>query len=398
MRPQPRSAIPVTKARLHKNVVVRLRSISARHSANVSCATGRSTSGLALLANPALLTRTSTSPNCSITASASAPTSASSVRSATKPVTPSSVARSWMRRVVDTIATVAPTSRSRRAVAYPMPSSLPAPVTSATRPSRLSPVGVVWLLARPAVVALSPVGTERSVRRAAGLVTSRRPAFAGFMPRSCPFALARATTNAPHHYWSTAGTLTWLGHPCPAMPGQTPRQTERLMSYPQQPGGWSDPSWPSQQPQQTYNPYDPAAGQPVSGQPVSGQPMSPQAAPYGGYGYPAYAPVAPSRSTNGMAIASLVCSVVGIATCGVTAVVGAILGHVARRQIRTSGEDGDGMALAGIIIGWILTGIFLVILTFYVVAIVIAFGSASTSSDFDTTDFSDLMSVLSALR
>jgi hypothetical protein len=41
-------------------------------------------------------------------ASARAPTSASSVRSATKPVTPSSRRASWIRRVVDTIATRAP--------------------------------------------------------------------------------------------------------------------------------------------------------------------------------------------------------------------------------------------------------------------------------------------------
>ena len=68
--------------------MVRLRSISTRHSSMLSCETGRSTSGLALLARPALLTSTSMSPSCSPTASTSAPTSASSVRSATNPVTP----------------------------------------------------------------------------------------------------------------------------------------------------------------------------------------------------------------------------------------------------------------------------------------------------------------------
>ncbi len=135
--------MPGTNARLTRNAVVRFRSISARHSSRVSWATGRSISGLALLASPALLTITSTGPSCSAIASASAPTSASTVRSATKPVTPSSPARSWIRRVVDTMATSAPSATSRRAVAYPMPSGLPAPVTRATLPSRRSAAVVV---------------------------------------------------------------------------------------------------------------------------------------------------------------------------------------------------------------------------------------------------------------
>ncbi|HEX9625283.1 MAG TPA: DUF4190 domain-containing protein, partial [Streptosporangiaceae bacterium] len=30
-----------------------------------------------------------------------------------------------------------------------------------------------------------------------------------------------------------------------------------------------------------------------------------------------------------------------------------VLGHMARRQIRQTGEDGAGMALAGLVLGWI---------------------------------------------
>lgn len=40
--------------------------------------------------------------------------------------------------------------------------------------------------------------------------------------------------------------------------------------------------------------------------------------------------------------------------------IGAILGHVARRQIRDSGEAGGEMALAGIIVGWVATGLFVI--------------------------------------
>jgi hypothetical protein len=83
--------------------------------------------------------------------------------------------------------------------------------------------------------------------------------------------------------------------------------------------------------------------------------------------------------TNGMAIASMVVSIVGIVgLCGygvggLIGIVGAILGHVSRRQIRERGESGDGMALAGIIMGWIATALGVIIIA----AIVIFFVWAS---------------------
>jgi len=35
---------------------------------------------------------------------------------------------------------------------------------------------------------------------------------------------------------------------------------------------------------------------------------------------------------------------------------GAIFGHVAVSQFKTNGEEGSGLALAGIIVGWVFTG------------------------------------------
>jgi Domain of unknown function (DUF4190) len=75
--------------------------------------------------------------------------------------------------------------------------------------------------------------------------------------------------------------------------------------------------------------------------------------PRGGYGYLpdqggyGYQPVA---GTNGMAIASFVCSLVGY-SCGVGLILGVIFGFVALSQIKRSGQNGRGMAIAGIIIG-----------------------------------------------
>ena len=72
--------------------------------------------------------------------------------------------------------------------------------------------------------------------------------------------------------------------------------------------------------------------------------------PGGGYGYP---PPPRSSATNGMAVASLVCSLFGW-ICGLGPILGLIFGFVALSQIKQTGQRGHGMALAGIIIGAIL--------------------------------------------
>lgn len=65
----------------------------------------------------------------------------------------------------------------------------------------------------------------------------------------------------------------------------------------------------------------------------------------------------PVPSTNGKAIASLVLGILGLLCFAVlTAVPAIILGHSARREIRAGKGTGDGLALAGIVIGWIITG------------------------------------------
>ncbi|HEU4423118.1 MAG TPA: DUF4190 domain-containing protein [Pilimelia sp.] len=165
------------------------------------------------------------------------------------------------------------------------------------------------------------------------------------------------------------------------------------MSY-QQPGNWSDPSWPSQQsPYADPNsPYaDPAA--PVSGQQASPAGYPGQASPagypggyapayqsYPGYGYPAASP-----PTNGMAIASMVVSIVSIVgLCGygiggLLGILGAILGHVARRQIRERGENGDGMALAGVVMGWIAAALGILIIAAFVIFVVWAANQPPTT-------------------
>ncbi len=73
--------------------------------------------------------------------------------------------------------------------------------------------------------------------------------------------------------------------------------------------------------------------------------------PYGQYDYGGYGAIQ-QRGTNGMAIGALVSAIAGALLCGVLSIVGAILGHVALNQIKQTGEEGRGMALAAVIIGW----------------------------------------------
>lgn len=129
------------------------------------------------------------------------------------------------------------------------------------------------------------------------------------------------------------------------------------------------PGQPGQQP--------PAAPFPPQGYgqaPPPGYGQVPPAPPPGTYGQAPPAPAygytpPPQQGTNGLAIASIVCSVAGLVTCGLTAVVGMILGFVARGQIKRSGQEGRGLALAGIWVGAAVTAIAVV-----ATAVIVAFG------------------------
>lgn len=90
-------------------------------------------------------------------------------------------------------------------------------------------------------------------------------------------------------------------------------------------------------------------------------------------GYPgqqyAYPPAAPIAGTNGLAIASLIVSLV---SCGP---VGLILGIISLSQIKKSGQQGRGMAIAGIVIGAVTA------LLWIVAVIVIIVAAAEVAND-----------------
>ncbi|HUU93661.1 MAG TPA: DUF4190 domain-containing protein [Phycisphaerae bacterium] len=63
------------------------------------------------------------------------------------------------------------------------------------------------------------------------------------------------------------------------------------------------------------------------------------------------APPPATAATNGLAIASLICGIAGcIPGAGIAA---AIMGHMALGRIKISGQGGRGMAIVGLILGYL---------------------------------------------
>jgi Domain of unknown function (DUF4190) len=119
--------------------------------------------------------------------------------------------------------------------------------------------------------------------------------------------------------------------------GDTPRdQTGEELPPP----AYEHPPGPPPQ----YGPPDPARAQQYS---VGGYPGPGGYPPAGGYGS------TQQTTTNTMAIASLVISVLGIVPfCGgLLSIVGITLGAVALSQIKETRQEGYGLAVAGIVVG-----------------------------------------------
>ncbi|HEU5419382.1 MAG TPA: DUF1707 and DUF4190 domain-containing protein [Streptosporangiaceae bacterium] len=92
---------------------------------------------------------------------------------------------------------------------------------------------------------------------------------------------------------------------------------------------------------------------------------------------PAYpdAPVARevpgSRRTNGYAVAALICGIAQPFTGMLSTIPAIALGHVARGQIRRTGDDGKGMATWGLALGWAGLGFVLLFLLGVIAAVTV---------------------------
>ena len=108
-------------------------------------------------------------------------------------------------------------------------------------------------------------------------------------------------------------------------------------------------------PQDPNNPNNPYGQQPPSGgyqQPGYGQ-------QYPSGGYPQYPPTpgypgmpGQPREGSGLAVGALVCSIVGIFLCVLVTIAGIIMGHIALGKAKRGEAEGQGVALAAIIVGY----------------------------------------------
>jgi DUF1707 SHOCT-like domain/Domain of unknown function (DUF4190) len=67
---------------------------------------------------------------------------------------------------------------------------------------------------------------------------------------------------------------------------------------------------------------------------------------------PGAAPVTPTARTNGLAAASLACGLAQFMFGPLATILAIVFGHMARHQIKRTGEQGASLALAGLILGW----------------------------------------------
>jgi hypothetical protein len=116
-----------------------------------------------------------------------------------------------------------------------------------------------------------------------------------------------------------------------------------------------------------------AAAPPAYGNPY-GTPYG--TGPYGAY--PAYG-APPPKSTDGKAIASLVCSLVA---CGIGSIAGVVLGHMSRSEARRENREPSGLALAGLIIGYLGIAVAAVAL----IGLLTAFGTGVALHQIDPFD------------
>lgn len=117
-------------------------------------------------------------------------------------------------------------------------------------------------------------------------------------------------------------------------------------------------------------------GQPSSQNPYQGQQPAYQGQPYGGQ--PAYQGQNGARpgQRNTLALVSMILGIAGFVT-SITAIGAIVTGHMALSQIKKRGDEGRGMALTGLILGYVVVA--LTILT--IILLFVVFGAIASNPD-----------------
>lgn len=119
---------------------------------------------------------------------------------------------------------------------------------------------------------------------------------------------------------------------------------------------------PQPQPTQAY----PGAAPSYAPAPQGYAPPPPAAQVYGSQGAPGYPSYAPVRPTNSLAVTSLVCGLAGLLLSWLfvpmlASIAAVIAGHLALGQLkRNPGANGRGMAIAGLILGYVVVAILII--------------------------------------
>lgn len=103
--------------------------------------------------------------------------------------------------------------------------------------------------------------------------------------------------------------------------------------------------------------------------------------PESSYTPPVY-PTTPKRESS-LAIVSLVAGIIGWTIVPfIGSIVAVITGHLAKKEIRESGEtmSGDGMALAGLILGYTMIGMALLALIIVIIALAVFIPAVSQTT------------------
>ncbi|MBL0885774.1 DUF4190 domain-containing protein [Myceligenerans indicum] len=163
----------------------------------------------------------------------------------------------------------------------------------------------------------------------------------------------------------------------PSGSGQQPASPYEPGQAPQQP---APPYGSGQQPASPYEPGQ-APAQPASPYQQSPYQQQPGATPYpAAPGYPAQYGGQPFPK-NDLGVWALVLGIVSIVMCGFVAGIPAVIvGNKARHAVRNGEADNDGMALAGVITGWIGTALSILVIVFYTIIIAIGVSGGFDSS------------------
>jgi hypothetical protein len=119
------------------------------------------------------------------------------------------------------------------------------------------------------------------------------------------------------------------------------------------------------------------------GQTDWGAPEAPQGP--AGAGQPGFSPQGQNEQPSGMAVASLVCGILGFVFCPlIGSILALIFGYIARSEIdKSGGRIGNrGLAIAGIVLGWVglvIIGLFILLLVILAISSPDSFNEGSSS-------------------